>query len=123
MKREALLVIGMVNDFVLPDAPLEVPETREVLPNIRREIGSGPGGVMPILYLCDDHAPDDKEFRKFGWPAHAVRGTKGAEVVDELKPAPNDTEGIIMLPCFERLRNSRILAPCYVSLNPISSGH
>lgn len=90
MKKEALLVIDMLNDFVLPGAPLEVPETRMVIPNIRREIDRARAAGTPILYVCDNHAPDDKEFRKFNWPAHAVKGTKGAEVIEELKPAPSD---------------------------------
>lgn len=38
MKKEALLIIDMLNDFVLPGDPLEVPETRNVIKNIRREI-------------------------------------------------------------------------------------
>ncbi len=91
MKNEALLVIDMLNDFVLPKAPLEVPETRTVLRNIRREIDRARAEGKPVIYLCDAHAPNDKEFSKFGWPAHAVRGTKGAEIIDELKPARNDT--------------------------------
>ncbi len=91
MKNEALLVIDMLNDFVLPGAPLEVPETRTVVRNIRREIDRAHAEGKPVIYLCDAHAPNDKEFSKFGWPAHAVRGTKGAEVIDELKPARNDT--------------------------------
>jgi nicotinamidase-related amidase len=90
MKKEALLVIDMLNDFVLPGAPLEVPETHTVIPVIRREIDRTRAAGTPILYVCDNHAPDDKEFTKFGWPAHAVKGTKGAEVVAELKPAPSD---------------------------------
>ena len=36
--KEALLVIDMLNDFCLEGAPLEVPGTREVIPNISREI-------------------------------------------------------------------------------------
>lgn len=90
MKKEALLIIDMLNDFVLPGAPLEVPETRAVIPNIRREIDRAHTAGIPVLYLCDNHAPDDREFVKFGWPVHAVQGTKGAEVVAELKPAAND---------------------------------
>jgi nicotinamidase-related amidase len=43
-----------------------------------------------VIYVCDNHDPDDKEFRKYGWPAHAVKGTKGADVIDELAPAPGD---------------------------------
>lgn len=90
MKKEALLVIDMLNDFVLSGAPLEVPETRAVIPTIRREIDRARTKGMPVLYVCDSHAPDDEEFRKFGWPAHAVKGTKGAEIIAELKPAPSD---------------------------------
>jgi nicotinamidase-related amidase len=91
MKNEALLVIDMLNDFVLPGAPLEVPETRSVIKNIRREIDAARAAGRPVIYVCDAHAPDDKEFSKFGWPPHAVKGTKGAVVIDELKPAHGDT--------------------------------
>jgi nicotinamidase/pyrazinamidase len=90
MKKEALLVIDMLNDFALLGAPLEVPEARSVISNIRREIDRARAAGRPILYLCDAHEPDDKEFKKFGWPAHAVKGTKGAEIIAELTPAPND---------------------------------
>jgi nicotinamidase/pyrazinamidase len=89
--KEALLVIDMLNDFVLAGAPLEVPETRKIIPAVRREIEEAHAAGHPVIFICDAHAPDDKEFRKFGWPAHAVRGSRGAEVVDELKPAKSDT--------------------------------
>lgn len=39
----------------------------------------------PIIWLCDSHAKDDKEFERF--PSHAVKDTWGAEVIDELFPA------------------------------------
>jgi nicotinamidase-related amidase len=90
MKKEALLVIDMLNDFVLPGAPLEVPETRNVIKNIRREIDAAHGSGRPVIFICDTHAPDDKEFAKFGWPPHAVAGTTGAEVVTELRPEGKD---------------------------------
>ena len=90
MKKEALLVVDMLNDFVLPGAPLEVPETRTVIKTIRREIDAAHAAGRPVIYLCDTHAPDDREFGKFGWPPHAVAGTRGAEIVDELKPRPED---------------------------------
>jgi nicotinamidase/pyrazinamidase len=90
MKREALLVIDMLNDFVLPGASLEVPGTRDIVRNIRREIDAAHAEDRPVLFLCDAHAPDDKEFSKFGWPAHAVRGSRGAEVIAELRPEEND---------------------------------
>jgi nicotinamidase-related amidase len=90
MKKEALLVIDMVNDFVLPGAPLEVPDTRKIIPVIAQEVTRAHTAGNPVIFICDAHAPDDKEFSKFGWPAHAVKGTRGAEVIAELKPGEND---------------------------------
>jgi nicotinamidase-related amidase len=88
---EALLIIDMLNDFVRPGAPLEVPDTRTIIPVIRREIEKAHAAGRPVIFVCDGHDPDDNEFRKFGWPAHAVRGTAGAEIVDELKPVHGDS--------------------------------
>lgn len=91
MPKEALLIIDMLNDFVLQGAPLEVPETRKVIPAIKREIEAARREGKSVIYICDAHEPDDREFSKFGWPAHAVKGTAGAQVVDELRPQPGDT--------------------------------
>jgi len=90
MKKEALLVIDMLNDFVLPGAPLEVPDTGRIIKNIQQEVSRARAAGRPVIYVCDAHEPRDKEFTKFGWPAHAVQGTKGAEVIDELAPGPGD---------------------------------
>lgn len=90
MPKEALLIIDMLNDFVLKGAPLEVPDTRMVIPSIKKEIEKAHAGGGPVIYICDAHDRDDKEFSKFGWPAHAVDGTEGAEVVNELKPEKDD---------------------------------
>jgi len=88
--KEALLVIDMLNDFVREGAPLEVPETRKVIPVIKKEIEKARKEGKPVIYICDSHEPDDKEFRRFGWPAHAVKGTEGAKVIDELRPEEGD---------------------------------
>ncbi len=90
MKKEALLVMDMLNDFVLPGASLEVPDTRKIIPVVKQEIDKARAAGNPVIYVCDAHAPDDKEFRKFGWPIHAVKGTQGSDVIAELKPAPGD---------------------------------
>jgi nicotinamidase-related amidase len=88
--KEALLVIDMLNDFVREGAPLEVPDTRSIITVIKQEIDIAHAAGYPVIYVCDSHAADDKEFSKFGWAAHAVKGTRGAGIVDELKPANND---------------------------------
>jgi nicotinamidase/pyrazinamidase len=90
MPKEALLIIDMLNDFVLPGSPLEVPDTRRAVPAIKREIERARREGNPVVYVCDAHAPDDREFSRYGWPPHAVKGTWGAQVIDELKPADGD---------------------------------
>jgi nicotinamidase-related amidase len=90
MAKEALLIIDMLNDFVLKGAPLEVPSTRKVIPVIKREIRNARRRKSPVLYVCDTHVPNDVEFSKFGWPAHAVKGTCGADIVQELRPGKRD---------------------------------
>lgn len=90
MKDRALLVIDMLKDFVLEGAPLEVPDTRKVIDTIKDEIKAARQRGEPIIYVCDNHAPDDEEFKRFNWPPHAVEGTTGAEVIDELMPEDDD---------------------------------
>lgn len=91
--KNALLVIDMLNDFVLPGAPLEVPATRAIINAILGQVSAARVHGDPVIYICDHHAPDDPEFSRMGWPPHAVRGTKGAEVVAEL--APQETDPVI----------------------------
>jgi nicotinamidase/pyrazinamidase len=88
--RQALVIIDMLNDFVLPGAPLEVPETRTILPALRQRLETARAAGEPILFVCDAHAPDDREFSRMGWPPHAIAGTRGAEIIDELKPLPGE---------------------------------
>lgn len=91
--HNALLVIDMLNDFVLPGAPLEVPNTRKIIGAIQTQLEKAREAGDSVIYICDSHAPDDPEFSRMNWPAHAVRGTDGARVIDEL--APGDTEEVI----------------------------
>jgi len=86
--RNALLIIDMLNDFVLKGAVLEVPAARNIIPNLKKSIDEAREKKIPIIYICDSHAEDDKEFEIF--PPHAVKGTKGAQVVEELSPKHRD---------------------------------
>ncbi|RKY37968.1 MAG: cysteine hydrolase [Candidatus Omnitrophota bacterium] len=86
--RQALVVIDMLNDFVHEGAPLEVPKSREIISNIKREIDKARQNEIPVIYLCDAHKPDDPEFKI--WPPHCVEGTEGADVIEELKPDKDD---------------------------------
>jgi nicotinamidase-related amidase len=91
MQQTALLVIDMLNDFVVEGAPLEVPATRTIIPFLQDEIVKARRNDIPLFYVCDAHEENDPEFLRMGWPAHALSGTRGAEVIDALKPLPHDT--------------------------------
>ena len=41
-----------------------------------------------IIFLCDNHAPDDLEFEMF--PEHCVRGTAETEIIPELSGYEGD---------------------------------
>jgi len=90
MERAALLVIDMLNDFVLEGAPLEVPATRKIISNIKIEIENARRREIPVIYICDFHEERDPEFERMGWPPHAIAGSRGAQVIEELKPLPGD---------------------------------
>jgi nicotinamidase-related amidase len=83
-QKKALLIIDMLNDFVKEGAPLEVPRARGIIGKIKRELQKARRVGMPVIYCCDRHQPNDREFEI--WPPHAIRGTCGAEVVEALKP-------------------------------------
>lgn len=78
----------MLNDFIFPGAPLEVPGGGEIIPAIAREIAKARREEIPIVCLCDRHREDDPEFRV--WPLHSVKGTRGAEVAEGIEPREED---------------------------------
>jgi len=88
MKR-ALLVIDMIEDFVREGGALYCgPSMAKIVPVIQRELVRARASGEPVVYLTDNHLPNDAEFAMF--PPHALVGTKGAEVVPELAPANGD---------------------------------
>jgi nicotinamidase/pyrazinamidase len=87
-ERWALLIVDMLNDFIREGAPLEVPAARGIVDNIRERLQQARHQGMAVIYICDAHDPEDEEFQI--WPAHAVRGTEGSQVIAELAPQPED---------------------------------
>src|SRR4030043_527657 len=89
MGKTALIVADMLNDFIDPQGALFVgPQGREIIPFVAAKIEEvrAQGGV--VVFVCDTHAPDDREFKRF--PPHAVRGSRGARVIPELPIQPGD---------------------------------
>jgi nicotinamidase/pyrazinamidase len=89
MGKAALLVTDMLNDFLDPRGSLFMgPQAREIIPFVAEKIAAfrAQGGV--VIFICDAHAPDDREFQYF--PPHAVKGSWGARIIPELIPEPGD---------------------------------
>jgi nicotinamidase-related amidase len=82
------VVLDMIQDYLSPGGPLEVPRARDVVPALKKRLAEARARKLPIVYVCDTHPPDDPDFRD--WPLHAVEGTPGAEVWPELAPQPGD---------------------------------
>ncbi len=88
MPRRAVIVMDMIVDYLTPGRPLEVPRARAIVPAVRDRIAAARSRGEPVVYLRDEHAPDDPEL--LAWPVHAVRGSAGAEIWPELAPESGD---------------------------------
>jgi len=87
--RRALVVVDMIEDFVREGGALYCgPSMARIVPVIQRELDRARSSGEPVVYLKDDHLPDDAEFAQF--PPHAIAGTTGAEIVPEVAPRDGD---------------------------------
>lgn len=87
MKKYAVIVVDMLNDFVT--GPIADPRVHHIIEPIKQLCEKARKAGVPVLYANDCHTPEiDKEFRV--WGPHAVEGTKGADIIDELKAHPGD---------------------------------
>ena len=79
----------MIHDFADPTGALYCgPSMPKVIDVIKGELARARKDKELVLYLTDDHLPDDAEFKMF--PPHAIVGTKGAEIIPELAPEEAD---------------------------------
>jgi len=85
--KPAVVVIDMINDFVTGVFKNERAE--KIIPNVEQLLNFAHEKKISVVYVNDAHLPNvDTEFDV--WPQHAVAGTWGAEIVDELKPEKVD---------------------------------
>ncbi|MDD2903851.1 MAG: cysteine hydrolase [Syntrophales bacterium] len=89
MGKLALIVADMLRDFLEPQGSLYLGDAaRGIIPFVARKIEETRAAGGLVIYVCDAHAPDDKEFQFFA--PHAVKGTPGAEIIPELQVLPGD---------------------------------
>ncbi|PWR75124.1 cysteine hydrolase family protein [Methanospirillum stamsii] len=95
MKKPALLIIDMQNDFASKKAVLPVAGAENVISPLTQVLSEFRARNLPIFHVVRVHHPDGSDvewFRaeKFKSTPFAVRRTPGADVIDELKPKPGE---------------------------------
>ena len=83
---DALLIVDMVNDFVT--GKLGTPRAKRIVPNIRTLANAARDTGLPVIFVNDAHLPKDFELKI--WGPHSMKGTKGAELIPELKAGKGD---------------------------------
>jgi nicotinamidase-related amidase len=84
--KEAVIVVDMLNDFVYGKLACERGLT--IIPNLQKLIEAARKHGKPVVFVNDAHLPSDPEMKL--WGEHAMKGTKGAEVIPELRPTSQD---------------------------------
>jgi nicotinamidase/pyrazinamidase len=80
---DTVLVVDMLRGFLGEGYPLYIgEECRRIIPNVRELLGKEIQNGSTVIYICDNHAPDDLEFKMF--PPHCIEGTPETEVIPEL---------------------------------------
>jgi nicotinamidase/pyrazinamidase len=88
--KPAIIVVDMLKDN-LKESPRNpyLQEGRALIPNLQRLLEEGRRRGFPIIFACDSFLEGDFIF-KGRMKVHSLRGTQGAEVVDDLNPIPTD---------------------------------
>ena len=83
---DALIVVDMIHDFV--DGKFGSENAKKIVPRIKDLIEKARRKGVLIVYTRDSHKPGDPELKI--WGEHAMEGSKGSEVVEDLAPTQGD---------------------------------
>jgi nicotinamidase-related amidase len=85
----AVVVIDMVRGFFEEGYSLYLgSQARRIIPDVQKLLEAELAKGSKILFLCDNHDPDDLEFEVF--PRHCVAGTVETEIIPELRGYPGE---------------------------------
>ncbi|CAG0961214.1 nicotinamidase/pyrazinamidase [Methanosarcinales archaeon] len=84
--EKVLIVADMINDFVTGKFGSE--RARNIVPNVVALVKKAHKLGVPVIFLKDAHSATDRELDI--WGEHAMKGSKGSEIIPELKPEKND---------------------------------
>jgi nicotinamidase-related amidase len=87
LDNKAVIILDMLNDFVT--GQLTCRRAKHIIPSLKKLVDAARKHNIPVIYSNDAHYPTDAEVVE-KWGKHAIKGTKGAEVIPELKPTAKD---------------------------------
>ncbi len=87
LSNKAIVILDMLNDFVSGDLKCE--RCAHIVPNLKQLLSCARKQDVPVIYANDAHLPIDEEVVE-RWGQHAIKGTKGAQVIPGLKPSQKD---------------------------------
>jgi len=94
--KPVILVIDMVKDLVRGELGDE--RFEEIIPNLERVIDAAKNNGVPIFYCNDAHSEDNPELEV--WGEHAMKGTEGAQLIEELEERVEGEEEIVEKTCY-----------------------
>ncbi len=82
---KALLIVDMLADFIYPEGALYLgPPASSLIKGVRSRLEEYRAEGDLVIYLCDRHPEDDREFDMF--PPHSLEGSQGSDIIAELAP-------------------------------------
>ncbi len=87
-RRYAVLIVDMLTDFVY--GKIKCDRAVPMIPRTGDIADAARSAGVPVFYVNDSHIRRD--FEMYRWGEHAMRGTRGARVIGELKPRKNDSQ-------------------------------
>lgn len=93
-KKTAVIVVDMLNDFVT--GPLKSERVQAMVPPLVKLLKEARKNGVTVIFSNDCHLKIDRELEI--WGEHAMRGTKGAEVIPELGLC--DTDHVVPKRCY-----------------------
>lgn len=86
MKNAAIVILDMTYDFV--HGMLKTPRALDIIEPLQRLTGYAHAKGIPVIYVSDAHLDVDRELAI--WGPHSMKGTPGAQIIEELNTQPND---------------------------------
>ena len=92
MKKTALIIIDMQNDFVLTDSPQCIGGVVAIIPNLQKVLGTFREKLLPIFHVYREYREDGSDIEQtrlddfLEGEKYCLPDTKGCEIVEELSP-------------------------------------